>query len=87
MYKAYTDFQKSYYDRDHSKPLLSKHEFRLLAPIVVVDLSRQNDNVKSSTVDLRVEFETIKNIPAKTTAYCLVLHDQIVTYNGDVRKL
>lgn len=90
VYKAYTDFQKSYYDRDHSKPLLSKTDFCLLAPIIVVDLSRQNDNVKSSTVDLRVEFETIKNIPPKTTAYCLILHDQIVTYNpfnGDVRKL
>ncbi|XP_050062956.1 uncharacterized protein LOC126552307 [Aphis gossypii] len=72
LYKAYAEFQKSYYERE------------------IVDLLRQNDNVKSSTVDLRIEFETDKAIPAKTAAYCLILHDQIITYNpfnGDVRKL
>ncbi|KAL4090134.1 hypothetical protein QTP88_025033 [Uroleucon formosanum] len=90
LYKAYTDFQKSYYERDYSEPLLSKHIFQNYVPIVVVDLSRQNDNVKSSTVDLRIEFETDTVIPEKTAAYCLILHDQIITYNpfsGDVRKL
>jgi len=46
--------------------------------------------VKSSTVDLRIEFETHITIPEKTAAYCLILHDQIITYNpfnGDVKKL
>jgi len=90
LYKAYTDFQKSYYEKDVSEPLLTKTNFQKFVPIVVVDLSRQNDTIKSSTVDLRVEFETSETIPAKTTAYCLILHDQIITYNpfnGDVRKL
>ena len=90
LYKAYTDFQKSYYERDYCQPLLSKHIFQNYVPIIVVDLSHQNDNVKSSTVDLRIEFETDTVIPEKTAAYCLILHDQIITYNpfsGDVRKL
>jgi hypothetical protein len=90
LYKAYTDFQKSYYDRDNSLPLLSRKTFQDFVPIVVVDLSRQNDNVKSTTVDLRIEFETTANVPAKTAAYCLILPDQVITYNpfsGDVRKL
>lgn len=90
LYKAYTDFQKSYYEREYCEPLLSKHIFQNYVPIVVVDLSYQNDNVKSSTVDLRIDFETDTVIPEKTAAYCLILHDQIITYNpfsGDVRKL
>ncbi|KAE9521243.1 hypothetical protein AGLY_018355 [Aphis glycines] len=58
LYKAYTDFQKSYYERDYCEPLLSKNVFQTYVPIVVVDLSHQNDNVKSSTIDLRIEFET-----------------------------
>lgn len=89
LYKAYADFQKSYYDKD-AKPILSKNKFQQFAPLIVVDLLRQNDNVKSSTIDLRVEFETETAIPEKTAAYCLILHDQIITYNpfnGDVRKL
>jgi len=55
-----------------------------------VDLTRQNDNVKSSNVDLRVEFETLETIPANAAAHCLIVHDQIITYNpfnGNVRKL
>jgi hypothetical protein len=90
FYKAYTDFQKSYYERDYCEPLLSKHIYQAHVAIAVVDLSRQNDNVKSSSVDLRIEFETDEAIPEKTSAYCLILHDQIITYNpfsGDVRKL
>lgn len=37
-----------------------------------------------------MEFETTGNVPAKTAAYCLILHDQVITYNlvnGDDRKL
>lgn len=90
MYKAYAEFQKSYYEREYSDPLLPKNIFQQFVPIIVVDLSQQNDNVKSSTVDLRIEFETDKAIPAKTADYCLILHYQIITYNpinGDVRNL
>ncbi|XP_060874004.1 uncharacterized protein LOC132947789 [Metopolophium dirhodum] len=90
LYKAYADFQKSYYEKEYSEPLLSKHIFQNYSPIIVVDLSCQNDNVKSSTVDLRIEFETDTVIPEKTTAYCLILHDQIINYSpfsGEVRKL
>ena len=90
LFKAYTDFQKSYYERDYCEPLLSKHIFQNYVTIAVVDLSHQNDNVKSSSIDLRIEFETNTSIPQNTAAYCLILHDQIITYNpfsGDVRKL
>ncbi|KAF0717966.1 Uncharacterized protein FWK35_00022801 [Aphis craccivora] len=83
-------FKKSYYERDYCEPMLSKNVFQTYVPIVVVDLSRQNDNVKTLTIDLRVEFETDTVIPEKTTAYCLILHDQIITFNSfssDVRKL
>ncbi|KAF0752267.1 Uncharacterized protein FWK35_00021401, partial [Aphis craccivora] len=41
--RAYTDFQKSYYERDYCEPLLSKHTYQNRVPIVVVDLSHQND--------------------------------------------
>lgn len=84
------DFQKSYYNRDVCEPLLTKGDFQKSVPIVVVDLKHQNDNVKSLTVDLRVSFEKPESIPAKTTAYCLNLHNQIITYNPfnrDIRKL
>jgi hypothetical protein len=90
LYKAYTDFQKSYYDRSTPSPLLPRKKFQDFTPITVIDLSHQNDNVKSATVELRVEFEITVDVLAKTSAYRLILHDQVITYNpfsGQVRKL
>ncbi|KAF0721000.1 Uncharacterized protein FWK35_00032683 [Aphis craccivora] len=53
-------------------------------------MSRQNDNVKTPIVDLRIEIETDVAFPASTSTYCLILHDQIITYkpfNGEMRTL
>lgn len=89
LYEMYTDFQSSFYGRRNA-PILSPEEFKTNAPIVVIDCSKQNEAVKSSTVDIRIDFETDKSIPANTTAYCLILHDTIVTYKpltGVVRKM
>lgn len=89
LYDMYAKFQSSYYGRTNS-PLLSPEKFKNHSPIVVIDCSKQNESVKSSTVDIRIEFESEKNIPANTTAYCLILHDTIVTYTpltGVVRRI
>ncbi|KAF0714129.1 Uncharacterized protein FWK35_00024390 [Aphis craccivora] len=81
LYRAYAEFQKSYYGRDNVTPLLTRMDFKKLSPIVAVDMSRQNDNVNTSTVDLRIEIDTEEAFPVSTSAYCLILHDQIITYN------
>lgn len=89
LYDMYARFQSSYYGKKNA-PLLSPDQFKSNAPIVVIDCSKQNESVKSSTVDIRIEFEAEENIPSKTAAFCLILHDTIVTYTpltGVVRKL
>lgn len=89
LYEMYCKFQQSYYNR-RSEPLLSREQFKNLAPLVVIDCSQQNEYLKSGPVDIRIEFQTSENIPEKTTAYCLLLHDRIVQYNpltSEVQKL
>lgn len=84
LYEMYARFQESFYhDRSpcYSAPMLSFEEFRTIAPMVVIDCSHQNETLKKSIVDIRIEFQTRENIPANTTAYCLIVHDNIVTYN------
>lgn len=49
------DFRTSYYDKIDGEPLLSKNDFQELVPIIVVDLSRQDDEVKTSVADLRIK--------------------------------
>lgn len=89
LYEMYKNFQHSYFRRQ-SQPCLNWSEFKSIAPIIIIDCSHQNESIKSGTVDIRLEFKTSENIPPLTSAFCLLLHDQIIEYNpftSEVRKL
>lgn len=79
----YAMFKKSYYynGSDHQHTLFNYDEFKQKGPLFVIDCSRQNEAIKSSMVDIRLEITAKNNFPAKTSAYCLVIHDNIITYN------
>jgi hypothetical protein len=80
-YFTYENFQNSYYGRDGSHPLCDYSEY-LANPIFVIDCSHQPEAVKSSTVDVKLEFQTRESkFPANTKVYALVIHDSIVSYN------
>lgn len=90
LFDMYSRFRKSYYGCDNSTTLLTISKFLHCGPLAVIDCSRQNESVKTATVDVRIEFECRENIPANTTAYCLILHDRVVEYNpltNVVRKI
>jgi hypothetical protein len=81
LYDMYVRFQNSYYhQRTVVDPLLSPVQFKTKAPLYVIDCSRQDESLKSSAVDVRLEFESGNNFPAHTTAFCLILHDSLVEY-------
>jgi hypothetical protein len=89
-YQSYANFQKSYYNHS-SQPLITYKDFHK-SFIYVIDCSKQNESLKSSTVDIRLEFESESAIPftAETSVYALILHDCLIQYrplDGDVRKL
>lgn len=89
LYNMYAKFQASYYGTKNS-PLLKPSDYKSMAPIVVIDCSKQNEAVKTSSVDIRLEMEFEDNVPADTSAYCLILHDTVVTYTpltGTVKKI
>ena len=76
--------------------IVSKRYFRNVLsfvekePFMVIDCSRQNESVKSATVDVRIEFNCKKNVPTNTTVYCLIIHDRVAQYNpltNVVRKI
>jgi len=61
LYEMYCKFRTSYYNRSESL-LLSLTEFKSEAPIIVIDLSYQNEMDKSGPIDVRILIE-----PAKPT--------------------
>lgn len=90
LYDMYQRFRKSYYGREYYGTLLNVITFLQKGPFAVIDCSRQNESIKSATVDVRIEFDCKENVPANTTAYCLILHDRVIEYcplSNVVRKI
>jgi len=86
----YARFRKAYYGYDCYETLLTVITFLTNGPFVVIDCSRQNESIKSITVDVQIEFDYKENTPANTTAYCLILHDCVIEYcllSNVVRKI
>ncbi|XP_018395229.1 PREDICTED: uncharacterized protein LOC108773792 [Cyphomyrmex costatus] len=90
LYDMYARFCKGYYGYKYLEPNLTVTDFLRNGPFVIIDCSRQNESVKSATVDVRMDFECKENVPANTTAYCLIIHDRVIEYNpltNIVRKI
>lgn len=88
IYEQYARFQQYYHGR-RSEPLSSLKDFKDIAPLFVIDCSRQQEMLKGS-IDVRVEIETDQEIPDQTAAYCLILNDCIFEYkplSSIVKKL
>lgn len=89
LYEMFARFQESYYGKS-IEPLIDKAVFRQTAPLIIFDCSKQNETLKSTPVDVRLEFETREDIPKKTSAFCLIIHDRIIQYkpiSGEVKRL
>lgn len=90
MYEMFADFQNAYYGREDGSSIVSFKSFNTDTPIVFIDCSKQRDTLKTGSVDVRLEFDTNANIPANTSAYCLIIHDTVVEYSalsGLVRRI
>lgn len=89
LYDMFAKFRHSYYNLPID-PLCDYDSFKSKAPLFVIDCSRQNDNLKTGPVDVRLEIESSDTIPADTTAFCLIINDRIFEYrplSNIVRKL
>lgn len=89
LYEMFTRFRQSYYNVP-ADPLLDLFYFKDKAPLFVIDCARQNENLKTGPVDVRLEIECSREIPENTTAYCLIINDRLIEYkplSNIVRKL
>lgn len=87
-YHMYSNFQSSYYGR-HNQPLLDYDKFHDCA-LYLIDCSKQNESVISTSVDIKLEMECQEEFIKDTVVYCLILHDNVVEYQpltGTVKKI
>lgn len=90
LYELYSKFQSSYYTGSVDRPCLNVKTFLSKNPMFVIDCSKQVDTLKTGSLDIRLEIQTTKDIPANTIAYCLIINDALVQYaplSGILKKL
>ena len=76
------------YNKSFPTPLLSRATFAD-SPIVIIDCSKQTENIREGTCDIRLEIETSSTIEAGTSCYALILYEKIFEYvpvSGIVRR-
>ena len=71
---------KSYYGKECTQQTTLK-QFKDECPVIVFDCSRSDSMIKASAIDVRLELEFSGNLAADTVGCCLIIHDQVVTYN------
>lgn len=83
LYDMYADFQRSYYGVE-PEPLLGPEIYKKESPVMVIDCSKQPENIayQSQAINVRIEFETNTNLPDNTIAYCLLLYERKFAYNA-----
>ena len=89
VYHMYTQFQVSYYGTQKPNPLLDYDEFKNHM-LFVFDVSKQKEELKSASIDLKIELEGRESFKEDTRGYCFIICDSIIEYtplSGIVRKL
>lgn len=88
-YLMYVAFQRSYYGKAISEPIINYLQFKD-SPLYVFDCSKQSDALTGTNFDTRIEFESTVKFPDQTRVCCLVISDNIYEYSplsGIVEKL
>jgi len=81
-YQMYSNFKESYYGSSKAgQHILSSSSYVKNVPLIVFDCSKQQNKVKLSSVDVKIEFRFAEATPENTIISCLIIHDRIVKYN------
>lgn len=82
QFLAYLRIQKIYYDGPQGKnPFELSYDIFLTHPIFAFDCTRSDESLFGGVVDVRLEINARNNIPANTSAYCLIIHDNQIEYS------
>ena len=77
-YLNYTRFKSNFLETDESaQPYLSYEDFAEKA-LFYINCSRQDETLRASTVDVKLEIEAHANFNSNTSAFCLIIHDSMI---------
>ena len=88
LYSMFDDF-KEYYGIDSlvGATQVNFAGFKSLFPIIVLDVRRQNEVLKTGVMDIQVRFEFGTTVPANTTANAVIISDRLYKMASDGKNM
>jgi hypothetical protein len=87
LYEKFDDFKKEYYGFNSlvGGTQVNYPAFKSLFPIIVFDVRRQSERLRSGVIDMQLKFTFANAVPAETTAYSLIISDKLykLASNGE----
>ena len=66
---------------------ITPSDYKTLYPLFTFDVSKQEEKLKSSVVDIQIKANFTENVPANTRAFILVISDKMLAFQSDGNKM
>ena len=85
----FDSFKKDYYGIDSlvGGTQVNFPAYKSIYPILVFDVRRQNERLKSGVTDIQVRFNFNANVPVNTTAYSIIISDRFFKMSSDGKNM
>lgn len=88
-YREASTFSEKFYGMNdlitHSN--ITPSDYKDLFPLMVFDLSKQSERLKSSVVDVQIKALFNTAVPAETEAFAVVISDKMLNFQSDGAKM
>ncbi len=88
-YMAAATFSETFYGMDQlvTQSNITPAEFKDLFQIMVFDVSKQSERLKSSVVDIQIKATFNTAVPAGTEAFAVVISDKMLKLESDGSRM
>ena len=82
-------FRTKFYNVEEliSSPNITPADYKELFPMFVFDVSKQNEKLKNSTIDIQIKAQFSANVAPNTEAFALVISDKSMIFQSDGQKM
>ena len=90
--RAYRDaatFSEKFYGMDQliTQSNITPADYKDLYPLMVFDVSKQSEKLKSSVVDIQIKAIFNAAVAAGTQAYAVIISDKLLKFQSDGQKM
>ena len=82
------DFRSRFFNMNElvSSPNINPSDYKTLYPIFLLDVSKQSEKLKYSTIDIQVKMEFNEVVPAGTEGYAVIISDRLINFQSHGNK-